>query len=151
MLVNILIYVIAGAFSVYVFYSACRKYIGLNPQAPSLWERIKAWWPGFVKRHIVDDDPYQDESHAGTRYQNDYIDWSNPALDGFDLVAADSEIDSSLRRVWAYKYSKNDPMIIRCGHWMHESDAGDIELVPDCAIIGPIPPWRESLCHRTGR
>ena len=68
MLANILIFIVAGAFSVYVLYSACRKYIGRNPQAPSLWARVKAWWPGFVKRHIVDDDPYQDESHAGTRY-----------------------------------------------------------------------------------
>ena len=68
MLVNILIIAIAAIFSGYVIYSACRKYLGYNPQAPSLWERVKAWWPGFVKRHIVDDDPYQDESHAATRY-----------------------------------------------------------------------------------
>ena len=68
MLVNILILVIAAIFSAYVVYSACRKYLGYNPQVPSLWERVKAWWPGFVKRHIVDDDPYQDESHSSTRY-----------------------------------------------------------------------------------
>ena len=68
MLVNIMILAIAAIFSAYVIYSACRKYIGHNPQAPSLWSRIKAWWPGFVKRHIVDDDPYQDESHSSTRY-----------------------------------------------------------------------------------
>lgn len=23
-----------------------------------LWIKVKAWWPGFVKRNIVDNDPY---------------------------------------------------------------------------------------------
>lgn len=69
MLVNLLIYAVATAFSVYVIISACRKYIIYNPTAPSAWIR-KAWWPGFVKRNIVDDYPYDDESHAATRYNN---------------------------------------------------------------------------------
>ena len=77
MLVNILILAIAAIFSAYVIYSACRKYIGLNPKAPSLWARIKAWWPGFVKRHIVDDDPYQSELHAATRYAEAQGHWHN--------------------------------------------------------------------------
>ena len=77
MLVNILIFIVAGAFSAYVIGSVCRKYIGLNPQAPSLWARIKAWWPGFVKRHIVDDDPYKSELHAATRYAETQGHWHN--------------------------------------------------------------------------
>ena len=69
MLINLLIYAVAAAFSVYVIVTACRNFVGYNPTAPSAWARVKAWWPAFVKRHIVDDDPYQDESHAGTRYE----------------------------------------------------------------------------------
>lgn len=57
------------AFGVKVIYDACAHFIGYNPAAPSAWARLKAWWPGFVKRHIVDDDPYDDESHAKTRYE----------------------------------------------------------------------------------
>jgi len=68
MLINLLIYAVAAAFSAYVLITACRNFVGYNPTAPSAWARVKAWWPGFVKRHIVDDDPYQDESHADTRY-----------------------------------------------------------------------------------
>lgn len=70
MLINLLIYAVAAAFSIYVIITACRKYIVYNPAAPSVWTRIKAWWPGFVKRNIVDDYPYDDESHAATRYNN---------------------------------------------------------------------------------
>ena len=77
MLVNILIFIVAGVFSAYVIGSVCRKYIGRNPQAPSLWARIKAWWPGFVKRHIVDDDPYKSELHAATRYAETQGHWHN--------------------------------------------------------------------------
>ena len=92
MLVNILILAVAAIFSAYVVYSACRKYIGHNPQAPRLWARVKAWWPGFVKRHIVDDDPYQDESHAGTRYAETQGHWHNlPA--GLTTGASSSPVD----------------------------------------------------------
>lgn len=50
--------VIIVAAACYIFIAAlARKYLGYNPTAPSAWERFKAWWPGFVKRHIVDDDP----------------------------------------------------------------------------------------------
>jgi hypothetical protein len=57
------------AFSAKCVYDAFSHFIGYNPKAPSAWARLKAWWPGFVKRHIVDDDPYDDESHAKTRYE----------------------------------------------------------------------------------
>ena len=63
MLINLLIYAVAAAFSAYVLITACRNFVGYNPTAPSAWARVKAWWPGFVKRNIIDD-----ESHAGTRY-----------------------------------------------------------------------------------
>lgn len=53
------IIVAATAAACYIFIAAlARKYLGYNPTAPSAWERFKAWWSGFVKRHIVDDDPY---------------------------------------------------------------------------------------------
>ena len=146
MLVNILIFIVAGLFSVYVLYSACRKYIGRNPQAPSLWARFKAWWPGFVKRHIVDDDPYQDESHAGTRYADDYIDWAMVPK-GYDWVAADDK-KSACGWICAFP-SRPDgdlPGIWRVGHDGEEY----IPLSAD-AIIGPLPPWRESLRHRPGK
>lgn len=53
------IIVAATVASCYIFIAAlARKYLGHNPTAPSALARIKAWWPGFVKRHIVDDDPF---------------------------------------------------------------------------------------------
>ena len=57
----------AAACAIFIV-SAARKFIGYNPAAPSAWARLKAWWPGFVKRHLVDDDPYDDETHAVARY-----------------------------------------------------------------------------------
>jgi hypothetical protein len=77
MLINILLFVsvivIAIIFGGYVASSAWRKYVGHNPSAPSIWSQIRAWWPGFVKRHIVDWGPYDDESHASARYRDDEI------------------------------------------------------------------------------
>lgn len=142
MLVNILIFIVAGAFSIYVLYSACRKYIGLNPQSPSLWARIMAWWPGFVKRHIVDDDPYQDESHAGTRYADDYVDWSKVPC-GFDWVANDGDYALA----WNEKPTQYD-------HGMFPGwtiGGGGYSLLRKDAIIGPLPDWRDSLRHRPGK
>jgi len=68
MIVNIIIIALVSFFVLYDLYSACRSFIGHNPNAPRALARLKAWWPGFVKRHIVDVDPYQDEGHSITRY-----------------------------------------------------------------------------------
>ena len=139
MLINLLIYAVAAAFSVYVIISACRNFVGYNPDAPSAWTRLKAWWPGFVKRNIVDDDPYDDESHAITRYRDDYIDWSK-VPDGFDWVAHD--YDSGLIDMYTSKPE------MRVASW---SNGKDYIFVPDLASIGPLPPWRESLRKRPGK
>lgn len=61
MLYLILQIVVVAATALFCYLFArdlARKYVGHNPSATSLWKRIKAWWPGFVKRHIVDYDPY---------------------------------------------------------------------------------------------
>ena len=47
-----------------------------------LAKKVKAWWPGFVKRNIIDDDPYDKP------WCDDYIDWSKVPK-GYDWVAAD--------------------------------------------------------------
>ena len=74
MAINIAIFVIIGLFVIYDLYSACRSFIGHNPNAPGAWARIKAWWPGFVKRNIVDIDPCDDEGHSIARYMPDESD-----------------------------------------------------------------------------
>ena len=68
MVVNIIVLSAIGLFIVFCAYDSARKFIGHNPNAPRALARLKAWWPGFVKRHIVDVDPYQDEGHSITRY-----------------------------------------------------------------------------------
>jgi hypothetical protein len=45
------------AFAIKVIYDAFSHFIGYNSKAPSAWARLKVWWPGFVKRHLVDDYP----------------------------------------------------------------------------------------------
>ena len=71
MVVNIIVLSAIGLLIVFCAYDSARKFIGHNPNAPSLRARIKAWRPGFVKRHIVDVGPYQDEGHSITRYDAD--------------------------------------------------------------------------------
>jgi len=139
MLINLLIYAVAAAFSVYVIVTACRNFVGYNPTAPSAWTRLKAWWPGFVKRNIVDDDPYDDESHAITRYRDDYIDWSK-VPDRFDWVAVE---ENGCLFPW-----ETEPQIVPGGWNTGLSAVG--RLVND-ASIGPLPPWRESLRKRPGK
>lgn len=143
MLVNILILVIAAVFSSYVIGSACRKYIGLNPQAPSLRARIKAWWPGFVKRNIVDDDPYQDESHAGTRYADDYVDWLR-VPDGYDWVAV--QPSGSVFKFPEEPNHTEDPD--DPDWWYNPSHTVIANHVDVDAIVGLLPPWRDSLRQR---
>ena len=127
-------------------------------------ERVRA----FVKAHIVDDDPYQDEGHSATRYapesgespiarearkaaevgtQVDYIDWSK-VPDGYDWVAVDGPLfDGTLGHthvVGAFTVKPQcDP---DC--WNSPRDNRDDMVLPDNAIIGPLPPWRESLRRR---
>lgn len=105
-------------------------------------ERVKA----FIKRHIVDDDPYQDEGHSATRYaQDDYIDWSKiPKGPKWSTIDSDGTI-------WAWYgkpvISNNSDNIM--GWWYDPNASLPIgsRLSLD-AIIGPLPPWRESLRKR---
>ena len=122
-------------------------------------ERVKT----FVKAHIVDEDPYQDEGHSATRYapepgespiarearkaavvgaQGDYIDWSK-VPEEYNYVGINMHSDS----VWM------------SGSEMHHEDDGYLyasngaepkcfNYLPYDAIIGPLPTWRESLRKR---
>ena len=102
-------------------------------------ERVRA----FVKAHIVDEDPYQDEGHSETRYtQGDYIDWSK-VPEEYNYVG----INMHSGAVWM------------SGSEMHHEDDGYLyasngaepkcfNYLPYDAIIGPLPPWRESLRKR---
>lgn len=143
-LLQILVIAVVALFCILFVRDGLKHFIGYNPSAPNLWARIRAWWPGFVKRHIVDDDPYDDESHAETRYsqRDDYIDWSK-VPEGYDWVAVD-EPGHHWSGVWA---GKSEPTL-------YESDNGwlmDCIEEVSCAIIGPLPPWRESLRKRPGK
>lgn len=69
MLVNVIVLGAISVFLVYCIWDSCRHFIGRNPDAPGFVKRLCAWWPGFVKRHIVDDAPESHEDHAGTRYK----------------------------------------------------------------------------------
>ena len=147
MLVNILILVIAAIFSAYVIYSACRKYLGYNPQAPSLWARIKAWWPGFVKRHIVDDDPYQSELHAATRYADDgeYPYWDKVPKEYRYACIGNSDHYSGV----FIKYYRNIPRIAAGAFFEDWSPAA--EYANTIKRDGIFPEWRDSLRHRPGK
>ena len=125
-------------------------------------ERVRA----FVKAHIVDEDPYQDEGHSATRYapepgespiarearkaaevgtQGDYIDWSK-IPNKFDFVAADED-----GKVYGFHFA---PHLHYWGlpKWSADGKAGDWcdahEDIVNDAIIGPLPTWRESLRKR---
>lgn len=149
-LLQILVIAVVAFFCIVFVRDGLKHYIGYNPSAPSLWSRIKAWWPGFVKRHIVDDDPFDDESHAETRYsqRDDYIDWSKVPERG-NYVS----IDDNLNMYWYYNQpalsdlggvwitSEGEPMIL----------GDDYGLVCSSAVIATCPPWRESLRKRPGK
>ena len=112
------------------------------------WTEIRAWWKSFVKRHIVDDDPYQDESHSATRYaQDDYIDWTKVPK-GYKWIAVDYCLEPPT--VFAYK---GKPRVY--SEWCPEDTTegwrdmdGTCYPIGTSAIIGPLPPWRESLRKR---
>jgi len=147
MIVNLLIYAVAVAFSVYVIVTACRNFVGYNPTAPSAWARLKAWWPGFVKRNIVDDDPYDDESHAATRYRHDdYIDWAT-IPEKYNVVVLQGPgwyAGEGAARMF------QDMTLVSCADDDMWDGTGGSD-VPGLAIIGPLPPWRESLLRRPGK
>jgi len=67
MIVNIVFLSLTFAFIIYCTISALRKFIGHNPNAPSLWQRIKPKLQAFAARWIIDDDAYS-EDHAAGRY-----------------------------------------------------------------------------------
>lgn len=87
---------------------------------------------------------------------DDYIDWSKvPA--GYDWVAVDSPGETSARimmydslpnkyGVGAYE-SRPNSIPESLGGFFSTADGNDI-LVSQDAIIGPLPPWRESLRER---
>jgi hypothetical protein len=63
MIVNIVFLSLTFAFIIYCAWSALRKFIGHNPDAPSFKTRLQA----FAARHIIDEDAYT-EDHAKGRY-----------------------------------------------------------------------------------
>lgn len=147
-LLQMLVIAVVAFFCIVFWRDGFRKFIGYNPAAPSLWARLKAWWPGFVKRHIVDDDPYDDESHAETRYgqRDDYIDWSK-VPDRFRWVAVE---ESGQVFCWETKPTNiQKDMITGLGGW----NTGRSFVGPNVntATTGPLPPWRESLRKRPGK
>lgn len=98
MLVNAIVLGLIGIFLVYCIWDACRKFIGRNPNAPGFVARLRAWWPGFVTRHIVDNDPFAHEGHSKTRYRRcanccESDDNGNPASCVCDQCLADDAIE----------------------------------------------------------
>lgn len=81
--------------------------------------------------------------------KDDYIDWSK-VPEGYDWVAVDRN-ESITDGVWAYNNdNKNIKMIIKDGCWMPKDDRCEVFRVDESdAIIGQLPPWRESLRRRT--
>jgi hypothetical protein len=65
MLINVIVIFLIGVFIFYCIVDSARKYIGYNPN-PKPW---REQWKTFVKKHIVDEYPYDDESHSKTRYR----------------------------------------------------------------------------------
>jgi len=73
---------------------------------------------------------------------DDYIDWSK-VPDGYDWVAVDDQPCGGLT-AWAWNKKPKIKMGSMYKDWQN---GGSLNLVDD-AIIGPLPPWRESLRHR---
>ena len=90
-----------------------------------------------------DPHPEQDESHSATRYaQDDYIDWSKvPAWADWCLV------QPSGCPIACEKEPHIEPEAYGTGWWKETSCDGRVYVARD-AIIGPLPPWRESLRKR---
>lgn len=91
--------------------------------------------------------------------EEQYVDWNHPSLNGHDWVAVDEPNYTSVKvdqdgfflslpneqGVGAFTVC---PVIVAGVMWNSpEGCSGDM-LVPSDAIIGPLPPWRESLRQR---
>lgn len=74
--------------------------------------------------------------------QNDYIDWSK-VPERFNWVAVD-ESGHPWSCIW---FSREEPQIYKDDTGWYQSVPVE---VPADAIIGPLPPWRESLRKRPG-
>jgi hypothetical protein len=86
---------------------------------------------------------------------DDYIDWSK-VPEGYDWVAVDSP-EETAKMISRFQDLENNqgvgmftekPEIWRSRAWNSPDGNYDDTLVPSSAIIGPLPPWRESLRHR---
>lgn len=75
---------------------------------------------------------------------DDYLDWSK-IPEGRDWVAIDGEQVWSGSLVRCYTM---EPRISSVGEYYIDDSAEEDIPVPDNAIIGPLPPWRESLRRR---
>lgn len=79
--------------------------------------------------------------------KDDYIDWSKVPK-GFDWVAIDPPNGACPNVVWAY-YDINGPKFTNAGWRAPENTTfTPPREVCSSAIIGPLPPWRESLRKR---
>lgn len=77
------------------------------------------------------------------KYQ--YINWSL-ARPGYDWVAVDSDGQIA---IYDAEPIQSEYMWICSSGTEHGFDMDD--YLPKSAIIGPLPPWRESLRHRPGK
>ena len=102
--------------------------------------RFKAWWPEFVKRHIVDVDPYdgKPDPKSPTRYvPEQYVDWEK--LEPWAKYVA---VDAT-EIAWQYEIA---PILLKSQGWARY--LLNLQIVPMNAITAPLPPWRESLRKR---
>ena len=83
------------------------------------------------------------EDHSSVRYaQQEYIDWSK-VPEGYDWVCLDGYNDGQ----WMCKYKPHIYQKVKSPGWM-TGYLLDFKALPLDAIIGPLPPWRESLRRR---
>lgn len=91
----------------------------------------------------------QDESHSATRYaQDDYIDWRKVS-DGYDWIAMDA--DGTICQFAGAAPVCGASMEGGRDMWYVHKDGKvwrENDILPTSAIIGPLPPWRESLRRR---
>lgn len=114
--------------------------------------RLKTWWPGFVKRHIVDVDPYDGaiDPQSPTRYvPEQYIDWNHPEVPEWAVCCTVDNNESERGKV-AFFDTADIHIEVGCDYfepvklWSGKQwETG----FSDC-ITGPLPPWQESLRRR---
>lgn len=82
------------------------------------------------------------------RGRDDYIDWGK-VPEGWDWVYVGPPEENGK------VFMADSPQEIRMGgayeSWMKKDGIGGWDKIPKSAIIGPLPPWRESLRHRPGK